>query len=144
MVKRKKSAPRAILPEGRRLGMFLYLAVFISGGSILVLEIAAGPGDGTPFWEHHLQLDQHDWNHPRRPERGILGGGAPGGPAAIPRLFFLLMLTGAGLVALVPALRLALLPAFEASMSVRSGPLFGGIFLFAAPSLVLGMLTPSP
>ena len=142
MVKRKKSAPAQSFPGGRGLGMFLYLAVFISGGSILVLEIAAGR-----VMAPHFGNTIYNWTSMigiilAALSVGYAAGGRLADRRPSPRLFFLLMLAGAGLVALVPALRLALLPAFEASMSVRSGPLFGGIFLFAAPSLVLGMLTP--
>ena len=142
MVKRNQSGPAQSFSGGRGLGMFLYLAVFISGGSILVLEIAAGR-----VMAPHFGNTIYNWTSMigiilAALSVGYSAGGRLADRRPSPRLFFLLMLAGAGLVALVPALRLALLPALEASMSVRSGPLFGGIFLFAAPSLVLGMLTP--
>jgi hypothetical protein len=52
------------------------------------------------------------------------------------------MLVGAALVALVPLLRGGLLSSLESAFGMRSGPVISGVLLFAAPSLVLAMLTP--
>ncbi len=121
---------------------YLYLSVFLSGGSILVLEIAAGR-----VLAPHFGNTLYTWTSMIGIILAALSlGYALGGRLAdrdpSPRTFYLIMLAGAGLVALVPLLRALLLPPLERGLSLRSGPIFGGLLLFAPPSLVLAALTP--
>ncbi len=123
-------------------GWYLYVAVFLSGGSILVLEIAAGRvlaphfGNTLYTWTSMIGIILAALSV------GYSIGGRLADRRPSARLFFLLMLGGAGLVALVPALRGLLLPSMERGFSLRSGPVFAGLLLFAAPSCVLATLTP--
>jgi spermidine synthase len=73
---------------------------------------------------------------------GYAIGGRMADRSPTARVFFLVMIVGAGLVALVPPLRALLLPSLEKGLSIRSGPIFGGFLLFAAPACVLAALTP--
>lgn len=123
-------------------GLYLYLSVFLSGGSILVIEIAAGR-----VLAPHFGNTLYTWTSMIGIILAALAVGyAIGGrmadrnPSA--RLFFMIMVVGAGLVALVPFLRAALLPTLEKGLNLRSGPIFGGLLLFAAPACVLAALTP--
>ncbi len=123
-------------------GWYLYVSVFLSGGSILVLEIAAGRvlaphfGNTLYTWTSMIGIILAALSV------GYSIGGRLADRRPSARLFFLLMLGGAALVALVPALRGLLLPTMERSFSLRSGPVFAGFVLFAAPSCVLATLTP--
>jgi spermidine synthase len=123
-------------------GLYLYLSVFLSGGSILVIEIAAGR-----VLAPHFGNTLYTWTSMIGIILAALAVGyAIGGRMAdrnpSPRLFFMIMVVGAGLVALVPFLRAALLPTLEKGLDLRSGPIFGGLLLFAAPACVLAALTP--
>ncbi len=123
-------------------GIYIYLSVFLSGGSILVIEIAAGR-----VLAPHFGNTLYTWTSMIGIILAALAAGyAAGGRLAdrnpTARFFFLIMLVGAGLVALVPPLRALFLPALEKGLSLRSGPIFGGLLLFAAPSCVLAALTP--
>lgn len=123
-------------------GWYLYFAVFLSGGSILVLEIAAGRvlaphfGNTLYTWTSMIGVILAALS------LGYSIGGRLADQKPSRRLFFALMLLGAGLVALVPALRGLLLPSMEESFSLQSGPVFAGLALFAAPSCALATLTP--
>ena len=128
---------------GRRLkGIYIYLSVFLSGGSILVIEIAAGRvlaphfGNTLYTWTSMIGIILAAL------AVGYAIGGRMADRSPTPRVFFLVMIVGAGLVALVPALRALLLPSLEKGLSLRSGPIFGGLLLFAAPGCVLAALTP--
>ena len=123
-------------------GSYLYLSVFLSGGSILVLEIAAGR-----VMAPHFGNTLFNWTSMIGVILAALSVGyAVGGRLADKnpslKLFYGLMIAGAGLVALVPPLRLAVLPLLESAFSLRTGPVVGGLLLFAAPSVALAALTP--
>ena len=123
-------------------GLYLYFSVFLSGGSILVMEIAAGRvlaphfGNTLYTWTSMIGIILAALS------LGYSIGGRLADRKPSTKLFFLLMLGGAGLVALVPALRGILLPAMEEGLGLRSGPVFAGLLLFAAPGCVLATLTP--
>ncbi len=123
-------------------GLYLYFAVFLSGGSILVMEIAAGRvlaphfGNTLYTWTSMIGIILAALS------LGYSIGGRLADQKPSRKLFFMLMLGGAGLVALVPALRGLLLPSMEKGLGLRSGPVFAGLLLFAAPSCVLATLTP--
>ena len=123
-------------------GLYLYFAVFLSGGSILVMEIAAGRvlaphfGNTLYTWTSMIGIILAALS------LGYSIGGRLADQKPSSKLFFMLMLGGAGLVALVPALRGLLLPSMEKGLGLRSGPVFAGLLLFAAPSCVLATLTP--
>lgn len=140
----KKTADgAALLGGGGALGeLYLYFSVFLSGGSILVIEIAAGRvlaphfGNTLYTWTSMIGIILAALSV------GYAIGGrmADRGPSV--HRFFLIMIMGAGLVALVPVLRAVFLPALEKGLSIRSGPIIGGFLLFAAPGGVLAALTP--
>ena len=145
MAKQPRRASQAKEPEIKEkgvVGLYLYFAVFLSGGSILVMEIAAGRvlaphfGNTLYTWTSMIGIILAALS------LGYSIGGRLADQKPSSKLFFLLMLGGAGLVALVPALRGFLLPTMEESFSLRSGPVFAGLLLFAAPSCVLATLTP--
>ena len=123
-------------------GLYLYFSVFLSGGSILVMEIAAGRvlaphfGNTLYTWTSMIGIILAALS------LGYSIGGRLADRNPSTRLFFSLMLGGAGLVALVPALRGILLPTMEESLSLQSGPVIAGLLLFAAPGCVLATLTP--
>ncbi len=127
---------------GRLRGIYIYLSVFLSGGSILVIEIAAGRvlaphfGNTLYTWTSMIGIILAAL------AVGYAIGGRMADRSPTPRVFFLVMIVGAGLVALVPALRALLLPSLEKGLSLRSGPIFGGLLLFAAPGCLLAALTP--
>ena len=140
----KTAASGAAPGDGRGAlsGWYLYFSVFLSGGSILVIEIAAGR-----VLAPHFGNTLYTWTSMIGIILAALSVGyAIGGrmadrdPSA--HRFFLIMVAGAGLVALVPVLRAAFLPTLEKGLSIRSGPIFGGLLLFAAPACVLAALTP--
>ncbi|MEK6711093.1 MAG: fused MFS/spermidine synthase, partial [Nitrospinota bacterium] len=140
-----KRAPAAAPQRGAAAGWegpYLYLSVFLSGASILVLEIAAGrvlaPHFGNTLftWTSMIGIILAALS------LGYSVGGRLADRAPSVRTFYLIMLLGAALVALVPFLRALLMPALERGLSLRSGPISGGILLFAAPSFVLAALTP--
>lgn len=123
-------------------GIYIYLSVFLSGGAILVIEIAAGR-----VLAPHFGNTLYTWTSMIGIILAALAVGyAFGGRMAdrnpTARVFFLIMIVGSGLVAAVPVLRAILLPTLEAGLSIRSGPIFGGLLLFAAPGCVLAALTP--
>lgn len=140
MAKQPGRAPQT--RPGGVAGWYLYVAVFLSGGSILAMEIAAGRvlaphfGNTLYTWTSMIGIILAALS------AGYSIGGRLADRRPSPRLFFLLMLGGAGLVALVPALRGLLLPSMEEAFSLRSGPVFAGLLIFAAPSCVLATLTP--
>ncbi len=140
VAKQPRRAPE--IKEKGVVGLYLYFAVFLSGGSILVMEIAAGRvlaphfGNTLYTWTSMIGIILAALS------LGYSIGGRLADQKPSSKLFFLLMLGGAGLVALVPALRGFLLPTMEESFSLRSGPVFAGLLLFAAPSCVLATLTP--
>ena len=121
---------------------YLYICVFLSGGSILILEIAAGrvlaPHFGNTLftWTSMIGIILAALS------LGYSAGGRLADRAPSFRMFFLLMIIGAALVALVPFLRAVLMPVLERGLSLRSGPIFAGILLFVAPSFILAILTP--
>ena len=123
-------------------GWYLHFAVFLSGGSILALEIAAGRvlaphfGNTLYTWTSMIGVILAALS------LGYSIGGRLADRRPSPRLFFALMLAGASLVALVPALRGLLLPSMEEGFSLWAGPVFAGLALFAAPGCVLATLTP--
>ena len=140
VAKQPRRAPET--KEKSVVGLYLYFAVFLSGGSILVMEIAAGRvlaphfGNTLYTWTSMIGIILAALS------LGYSIGGRLADQKPSSKLFFMLMLGGAGLVALVPALRGFLLPTMEESFSLRSGPVFAGLLLFAAPSCVLATLTP--
>ncbi len=145
MAKQPGRAPQDKAFESKRksvAGFYLYFSVFLSGGSILVMEIAAGRvlaphfGNTLYTWTSMIGIILAALS------LGYSIGGRLADRNPSTRLFFLLMLGGAGLVALVPALRGILLPTMEKSLSLQSGPVFAGLLLFAAPGCVLATLTP--
>ncbi|MCY3825608.1 MAG: fused MFS/spermidine synthase, partial [Nitrospinae bacterium] len=99
-------------------GLYLYFSVFLSGGSILVMEIAAARvlaphfGNTLYTWTSMIGIILAALS------LGYSIGGRLADRNPSTRLFFLLMLGGAGLVALVPALRGILLPTMEESLSL--------------------------
>ena len=140
-----KRAPAAAPGEGTAAGWeapYLYACVFLSGASILVLEIAAGrvlaPHFGNTLftWTSMIGIILAALS------LGYSVGGRLADRSPSSRTFYLIMLLGAALVALVPVLRALLMPALEKGLSLRSGPIAGGVLLFAAPSFVLAALTP--
>ena len=145
MARQPKRAPQAKEPENKKksiVGPYLYFSVFLSGGSILVMEIAAGRvlaphfGNTLYTWTSMIGIILAALS------LGYSIGGRLADRNPSSNLFFLLMLGGAGLVALVPALRGILLPTMEENLGLRSGPVFAGLLLFAAPGCVLATLTP--
>lgn len=148
MARRSQNAPggeaesESEFKGARFAGPYLYLSVFLSGGSILVLEIAAGR-----VMAPHFGNTIFNWTSMIGIILAALSVGyAVGGRLAdrnpSPKLFYGIMILGAGLVALVPPLRLSVLPLLEGGFSLRTGPVVGGLLLFAAPSVVLAALTP--
>ncbi len=141
MAKRHNRSPEAA-KEKKVAGWYLHFAVFLSGGSILVLEIAAGRvlaphfGNTLYTWTSLIGIILAALS------LGYSIGGRLADQRPSGRLFFLLMLGGASLVALTPALRGLLLPSLEKGLSLRSGPIFAGLLLFVAPSCALATLTP--
>ncbi|OGL67407.1 MAG: hypothetical protein A3J27_13880 [Candidatus Tectomicrobia bacterium RIFCSPLOWO2_12_FULL_69_37] len=140
-----KRAPAAAPGEGAAAGWeapYLYACVFLSGASILVLEIAAGrvlaPHFGNTLftWTSMIGIILAALS------LGYSVGGRLADRSPSSRTFYLILLLGAALVALVPVLRALLMPALEKGLSLRSGPIAGGVLLFAAPSFVLAALTP--
>ncbi len=123
-------------------GSYLFLSVFLSGGAILVIEIAAGRvlaphfGNTLYTWTSMIGIILAAM------AAGYAAGGRMADRNPTARMFFLIMIAGAGLVALVPVLRAVFLPTLEKGLSLRSGPIFGGLLLFAAPACVLAALTP--
>lgn len=142
MSKSRERASRSPEGQSRLRGMYIYLSVFLSGGSILVIEIAAGRvlaphfGNTLYTWTSMIGIILAAL------AVGYSAGGRLADRSPTARVFFLIMLVGAGLVALVPPLRAWFLPTLEKGLSLRSGPIFGGLLLFAAPGCVLAMLTP--
>ncbi|HJP13502.1 MAG: fused MFS/spermidine synthase [Nitrospinota bacterium] len=137
-----KGGEKAAEGSGGLKRYYLYLSVFLSGGAILVIEIAAGR-----VLAPHFGNTLYTWTSMIGIILAALAVGyAAGGRMADrnpnARMFFLIMIAGAGLVALVPVLRAAFLPALEKGLSLRSGPIIGGLLLFAAPGCVLAALTP--
>jgi spermidine synthase len=142
MAKSGTAAAPAAEEKGGLRGPYLYLSVFLSGGSILIIEIAAGRvlaphfGNTLYTWTSMIGIILAALSV------GYAAGGRMADRNPSGRFFFLIMLVGAGLVGIVPALRGVILPAIEKGLSIRSGPVFGGLLLFAAPACVLGALTP--
>ena len=108
VAKQPRRAPET--KEKSVVGLYLYFAVFLSGGSILVMEIAAGRvlaphfGNTLYTWTSMIGIILAALS------LGYSIGGRLADQKPSSKLFFLLMLGGAGLVALVPALRGILLP----------------------------------
>ncbi len=145
MARQPRRTPQAKEPQATGksvVGLYLYFSVFLSGGSILVMEIAAGRvlaphfGNTLYTWTSMIGIILAALS------LGYSIGGRLADRNPSSRLFFSLMLAGAGLVALVPALRGILLPTMEESLSLQSGPVIAGLLLFAAPGCVLATLTP--
>lgn len=142
MSKSRERASQAPEGQSRLRAMYIYLSVFLSGGSILTIEIAAGRvlaphfGNTLYTWTSMIGIILAAL------AVGYSAGGRLADRNPTARIFFLIMIVGAGLVALVPPLRALFMPTLEKGLSLRSGPIFGGILLFAAPGFVLAMLTP--
>lgn len=126
----------------KKLQYLLLLIVFLTGGSLLVIEVAAvrilSPYFGNTMYTFSSVISTV--------LAALSIGYFVGGKYAdkhpyLNHFFTLILLSGLGTL-LATAFAVTLLPALAYSMSMVTGPLVWSVALFVVPSIFLGMLSP--